>query len=83
MPVSLAYTGWFPEPVDPCYDEVFSTWMAFRGNTRNLGSFGDETDEITDLHQILEKVLLTERGDDVAGIKSDAVVIHLVTASEI
>ncbi|GJV33404.1 hypothetical protein Tco_1393804 [Tanacetum coccineum] len=43
--------------------------MAFRGNTRDLGSFGEETDEITDLHQILEEVLLTERGDGVAGIK--------------
>ncbi|GKC41599.1 hypothetical protein Tco_1059321 [Tanacetum coccineum] len=48
---------------------VFSTWMAFGGNTRDLGSFGEETDEITDLHQILEEVLLTEREDDVAGIK--------------
>ncbi|GJS13905.1 hypothetical protein Tco_0408377 [Tanacetum coccineum] len=39
------------------------------GNTRDLGSFGKETDEITDLHQILEEVLLTERGDGVASIK--------------
>ncbi|GKC93801.1 hypothetical protein Tco_1159243 [Tanacetum coccineum] len=46
------------------YDE-----MAFGGNTRDLGSFGEETDEITDLHQILEDVLLTERGDGVASIK--------------
>nr|GEX67113.1 hypothetical protein [Tanacetum cinerariifolium] len=50
------------------FDEVFSTWMAFGGNTRNLGSFGEETDEITDLHQILEEVLLTTHGDGVAGI---------------
>ncbi|GJW38493.1 hypothetical protein Tco_0064338 [Tanacetum coccineum] len=49
--------------------DVFSTWMAFRGNTRDLGSFGEETDEITDLHQILEEVLLTARGDGVAGKK--------------
>ncbi|GJS82852.1 hypothetical protein Tco_0749393 [Tanacetum coccineum] len=45
------------------------TWMAFGGNTRDLGSFGEETDEITDLHQILEEVLLTERGDDITSIK--------------
>ncbi|GJX70523.1 hypothetical protein Tco_0307694 [Tanacetum coccineum] len=51
------------------FDEVFSTWMAFGGNTRDLGSFGQETDEITDLHQNLEEVLLTKRGDGVAGIK--------------
>ncbi|GKE62759.1 hypothetical protein Tco_1513126 [Tanacetum coccineum] len=49
------------------FDEV--TWMAFRGNTRDLGSFGEETDEITDLNQNLKEVLLTERGDGVAGIK--------------
>ncbi|GJZ34350.1 ribonuclease H-like domain-containing protein [Tanacetum coccineum] len=33
------------------FDKVFSTWMTFGGNTRDLGSFGEETDEITDLHQ--------------------------------
>ncbi|GKD67034.1 hypothetical protein Tco_1309142 [Tanacetum coccineum] len=45
-----------------------STWMAFGGNTRDLGSFGEETDEITDLHQILKEVLLTARGDSITGI---------------
>ncbi|GJQ96931.1 retrovirus-related pol polyprotein from transposon TNT 1-94 [Tanacetum coccineum] len=50
------------------FDEVFSTWMAFRGNTRDLGTFGEETDEITNLHQILEEVLLRVRGYGVAGI---------------
>ncbi|GKC52309.1 hypothetical protein Tco_1075054 [Tanacetum coccineum] len=49
--------------------QVFSTWMAFRGNTRDLGSFGEEIDEITDLHQILEELLLTKHGDGAAGIK--------------
>ncbi|GKA18851.1 hypothetical protein Tco_0698766 [Tanacetum coccineum] len=34
-------------------DEVFSTWMTFGGNTSDLGSFGEETDEITTLHQDL------------------------------
>ncbi|GJT80366.1 hypothetical protein Tco_1054708 [Tanacetum coccineum] len=48
---------------------VFSTWMAFGGNTRDLGSFGEATDEITDLHQILEKVVFIEREDDIASIK--------------
>ncbi|GJZ37262.1 hypothetical protein Tco_0583453 [Tanacetum coccineum] len=47
----------------------FSTWMAFEGNTRDLGSFGEETDEITDLHQIHEEILFSERGDGVTGIK--------------
>ncbi|GKC96967.1 hypothetical protein Tco_1162409 [Tanacetum coccineum] len=48
---------------------VFSTWMAFGVNTHDLGSFGEETNEITDLHQILEEVLLIGREDGVAGIK--------------
>nr|GEX69825.1 hypothetical protein [Tanacetum cinerariifolium] len=47
----------------------FSTWMAFEGNTRDFGLFGEETDKITDLHQIHEEILFTERGDGVAGIK--------------
>ncbi|GJY97555.1 hypothetical protein Tco_0514465 [Tanacetum coccineum] len=51
------------------FDEVLSTWMAFGGNTRDLGSFGEETNKITDQHQILEEVLLTKHGDGVAGIK--------------
>nr|GEU67336.1 MAK10-like protein [Tanacetum cinerariifolium] len=42
--------------------------MAFRGITRDLGSFGEETDEMANLHQILEEVLLTARGDGVTGI---------------
>ncbi|GJR92615.1 hypothetical protein Tco_0264789 [Tanacetum coccineum] len=45
------------------------TWMAFGGNTRDLGSFGEETDEITNLHQIHKEILFSERGDGVAGIK--------------
>ncbi|GKF09717.1 hypothetical protein Tco_0043941, partial [Tanacetum coccineum] len=48
---------------------VFSTWIAFGGNTHDLGSFEEETDKIMDLHQNLGKVLLTEHGDGVAGIK--------------
>ncbi|GJW15601.1 hypothetical protein Tco_0019734 [Tanacetum coccineum] len=66
---------------------LMSTWMEFGGNTRDLVSFGEETDEITDLHQILEEVLLTERRDGVASIKrrrrnlfSDGV-LNLETAS--
>ncbi|GKE63270.1 hypothetical protein Tco_1513637 [Tanacetum coccineum] len=59
------------------FDEVFSSWMAFGGNTCDLGSFGEETDEITDLHQVHEEILFSERGDGVASIKR-----RLVTVSE-
>ncbi|GKE45087.1 hypothetical protein Tco_1472371 [Tanacetum coccineum] len=64
-----------------------NTWMAFGGNTRDLGLFGEEIDEITDLHQILKEILLTRRGDGVASIKrrrrdpSGDGVRDLVTAS--
>ncbi|GKD67628.1 hypothetical protein Tco_1321718 [Tanacetum coccineum] len=51
------------------FDEVFSTWMAFGGNIHDLDSFGEETDKITDLHQIHEEVLFTKRRDGIAGIK--------------
>ncbi|GKA69588.1 hypothetical protein Tco_0775652, partial [Tanacetum coccineum] len=47
----------------------FSTWMAFGGNTRDLGLFGEEADNIMDLHQIHEDVLFTKREDGIAGIK--------------
>ncbi|GJX08061.1 hypothetical protein Tco_0195993 [Tanacetum coccineum] len=66
---------------------VFSTWMAFGGNTRDLGSFGEETDKITDLHQIHEEILFSQHGDGVAGIKqrrrdpSSDGIKDLVTAS--
>nr|GEU81815.1 hypothetical protein [Tanacetum cinerariifolium] len=60
----------FDETFDITDDnEVLSTWMAFGGNTRDLGSFGEETDDITNLHQILEEVLLTKHRDGVACIK--------------
>ncbi|GJR33012.1 protein kinase-like domain, concanavalin A-like lectin/glucanase domain protein [Tanacetum coccineum] len=65
------------------YDETFSpvikivtvrciiaiVVIAFGGNTHDLRSFGEETDKITDLQQIHEEVLFTERRDGVAGIK--------------
>ncbi|GJW91105.1 hypothetical protein Tco_0168658 [Tanacetum coccineum] len=61
--------------------------MAFEGNTRDLGSFGEEMDEITTLHQsrrrkgqeILEtasQFLVTGSGRSIDGVRI------LVTASE-
>ncbi|GKG35303.1 hypothetical protein Tco_0440457, partial [Tanacetum coccineum] len=59
---------------------LFCTWMAFGGNTHDLGSFGEEMDKTTDLHKI--SVL----GDGVAGFKrrldlSSDDVRNLMTAS--
>ncbi|GKF26911.1 hypothetical protein Tco_0082805, partial [Tanacetum coccineum] len=48
---------------------VFSIWKAFGGYTSDLDSFEEETDKTMDLHQNLLKIMLTERGDDVASIK--------------
>ncbi|GJU78508.1 hypothetical protein Tco_1275578 [Tanacetum coccineum] len=42
---------------------VFSTWMTFGGNTRDLGSCEKETDKTTALHQV--STTHTERGDGV------------------
>nr|GEW51174.1 RNA-directed DNA polymerase, eukaryota [Tanacetum cinerariifolium] len=47
----------------------FRTWIAFGGNTRDLGSFGEETDKITTLHQESRRIVQTTRGDGVAIIK--------------
>nr|GEW75470.1 hypothetical protein [Tanacetum cinerariifolium] len=51
------------------FEEVFSIWMVFRANTRDLVSFIEETDEIPDLHKIHQEVLFSERGDGVESIK--------------
>ncbi|GJU12467.1 hypothetical protein Tco_1134863 [Tanacetum coccineum] len=54
-------------PIVGVFAEVFSTWMAFEGNTRDLGSFGEETDKTTTLHHLLRRI--TERRDGVTGFK--------------
>nr|GEV11745.1 ribonuclease H-like domain-containing protein [Tanacetum cinerariifolium] len=53
---------------------VFSTWMVFGRNTRDLGSFGEETDEITTLHQESKRIVHTARKDGVAGFRKPAFV---------
>ncbi|GJX46288.1 hypothetical protein Tco_0271478, partial [Tanacetum coccineum] len=77
--------GGFSALSDLC---VLFLYLTFGGNTRDLGSFEEETDKTTDLHQNLWKIMLTERGDGVASIKrrrhdlrSDGV-STLVTPSE-
>nr|GEW33339.1 hypothetical protein [Tanacetum cinerariifolium] len=50
------------------FNKVFSTWMDFGGNTRDWGSFGEETNKITDLYKSLED-LCKQCGDGVVGIK--------------
>ncbi|GJW18655.1 hypothetical protein Tco_0026091 [Tanacetum coccineum] len=60
------------------FDEVYS---AFGGNTRDLGSFGEETDKTTDLHQHLSR-LCSQQLETASQITRDAVTIHTKTASQ-
>ncbi|GJX62618.1 hypothetical protein Tco_0295518, partial [Tanacetum coccineum] len=60
---------------------VFSIWKAFEGNTRDLGSFGEETDKTTDLHQHLSRIS-TQKLETASQITRDAVTTHLKTASQ-
>ncbi|GJX22029.1 hypothetical protein Tco_0226474 [Tanacetum coccineum] len=62
--------------VDNAVQIQMSTWMAFGGNTRDLGSFEEETDKTTTLHQILEEVVNTECGDGVASFKRRCHDVH-------
>ncbi|GJS81275.1 hypothetical protein Tco_0747816 [Tanacetum coccineum] len=63
------------------FDEVFSIWKAFRGNTRDLGSFGEETDKTTDLHQHFSR-LCSQRLETASQDARDAVTIHPMTVSQ-
>ncbi|GJS92608.1 hypothetical protein Tco_0799576 [Tanacetum coccineum] len=60
---------------------VFNIWKAFGGNTRDLGSFGEETDKTTDLHQHLSRIS-TQKLETASQITRDAVTTHLKTASQ-
>ncbi|GJX06833.1 putative ribonuclease H-like domain-containing protein [Tanacetum coccineum] len=43
--------------------QVFSIWKAFRGNTRDLGPFGEETDKITNQYQDTSRFKVSKPGD--------------------
>ncbi|GKB01778.1 hypothetical protein Tco_0829822, partial [Tanacetum coccineum] len=63
------------------FDEVFSIWKAFEGNARDLGSFGEETDKTTDLHQHLSR-LCSQQLKTASHITRDAVTFHTKTTSQ-
>ncbi|GJY01521.1 hypothetical protein Tco_0359673 [Tanacetum coccineum] len=63
------------------FDEVFSIWKAFGGNTRDLGSFGEETDKTTDLHQHLLRIS-TQRLETASQNTRDAVTNPTMTVSQ-
>ncbi|GJX91392.1 hypothetical protein Tco_0344718 [Tanacetum coccineum] len=60
---------------------VFIIWKTFGGNTRDLGSFGEETDKTTDLHQHLLRIS-TRKLETASQITRDAVTTHTKTASQ-
>ncbi|GKC71915.1 hypothetical protein Tco_1117798 [Tanacetum coccineum] len=63
------------------FDEVFSIWKAFEGNTRALASFGKETDKTTNLHQHLSRIS-TQQLETASQITRDAVTTHTKTVSQ-
>ncbi|GJV98808.1 zinc finger BED domain-containing protein RICESLEEPER 2-like protein [Tanacetum coccineum] len=56
-------------------------YFAFGRNTRDLGSFREETDKTTDLHQHLSRIS-TQKLETASQITLDAVTTHLKTASQ-
>ncbi|GJW37915.1 hypothetical protein Tco_0060835 [Tanacetum coccineum] len=60
---------------------VMSIWKAFRVNTRDLGSFEEEMDKTTDLHQHLSR-LCSQRLETASQDTRDAVTIHPTTVSQ-
>ncbi|GJR73147.1 MAK10-like protein [Tanacetum coccineum] len=61
--------------------EVFCIWKAFGGNTRDLGSFGEETDKTTDLHQHGSRISL-QWLEMALQIERDAVTTMIKTVSQ-
>ncbi|GKA92930.1 hypothetical protein Tco_0814855 [Tanacetum coccineum] len=57
-----------------------SIWKAFGGNTRDLGSFGEETNKTT-IHQHLLRIS-TQKLETASQITRDAVTTHLKMASQ-
>ncbi|GJR47860.1 hypothetical protein Tco_1315963 [Tanacetum coccineum] len=60
---------------------VLNIWKAFGGNTRDLGSFREETDKTTNLHQHLSRIS-TQKLETASQITRDAVTTHLKTVSQ-
>ncbi|GJV83699.1 hypothetical protein Tco_1523597 [Tanacetum coccineum] len=56
-------------------------YSAFGGNTRDLGSFGEETDKTMDLHQHLSRIS-TQQLETASQITRDAVTTHTKTTSQ-
>ncbi|GJY64842.1 DNA-directed DNA polymerase [Tanacetum coccineum] len=60
---------------------VFSIWKVFEGNTRDLGSFGEETDKTTNLHQHCSRIS-PQKLETASQITRDAVTNPTTTTSQ-
>nr|GEY05293.1 hypothetical protein [Tanacetum cinerariifolium] len=60
--------------------EVFSIWKAFEENTRDLGSFEEETNKTADLQHLSR--ISTQQLETTSHITRDAVTTHTKTASQ-
>ncbi|GKD41771.1 hypothetical protein Tco_1261978 [Tanacetum coccineum] len=65
----------------PSVGVFMSIWKAFGGNTRDMGSSGEETDKTTNLHQHLSRIS-TQKLEKASQITCDVVTTHLKTASQ-
>ncbi|GJR80151.1 hypothetical protein Tco_0150936 [Tanacetum coccineum] len=63
------------------FDKVFRIWKAFGGNTRDLGTFREETDKTTDLHLHILRIS-TQKLETASQIIRDAVKTYLKTAPQ-
>ncbi|GJS25053.1 hypothetical protein Tco_0453685 [Tanacetum coccineum] len=63
------------------FDEVFCIWKAFGRNIRDLGSFREETDKTTDLHQHCSRIS-PQKLETASQITRDAVTTISKTASQ-
>ncbi|GKD05239.1 hypothetical protein Tco_1180213 [Tanacetum coccineum] len=61
--------------------EIFHIWKAFGRLTRDLGSFREETDKTTDLHQHLSRIS-PQRMETASQIQRDVVTMKTKTASQ-
>ncbi|GKA48331.1 hypothetical protein Tco_0741289, partial [Tanacetum coccineum] len=64
-------TSWLCAPTRSYYwsDEVFSTWIEFGGNTRDLAHLEKKRTRLQTCTKIHQEVLFSELGDGVASIK--------------
>nr|GEV29269.1 retrovirus-related Pol polyprotein from transposon TNT 1-94 [Tanacetum cinerariifolium] len=73
--------SWKPCQGDSLNLPDHSIWEVFTGNTHELGSFGEQTDKTTDLHQHLSRIS-TQRLETASQITRDAVTTNTKMVSQ-